>query len=195
MRLEAPPAFVFHSANAYEEGGRLIADCVCYPRMPDFEQVWQDCAPPNAVKQMLQIVINGYHDTAELQQKTSGLALMSRGVAMQACGAERSFCRHVEPHRQPLSELWRYDIDLAGRRMAGRRRLCDHVLEFPAVSPLCQGKHARRCPYLVYIWLFASTPGKYLVVLSAVALCSLQLPLLILHAHFRFHCNAVLRWR
>ena len=41
VRLEAPPAFVFHSANAYEEGGRLIADCVCYPRMPDFAQVWQ----------------------------------------------------------------------------------------------------------------------------------------------------------
>ena len=39
VRLEAPPAFVFHSANAYEDGGQLVADCVCYPRMPDFEQV------------------------------------------------------------------------------------------------------------------------------------------------------------
>ena len=40
MRLEAPPAFVFHSANAYEGGGRLVADCVCYAKMPDFEQAW-----------------------------------------------------------------------------------------------------------------------------------------------------------
>lgn len=84
-------------------------------------------------------VSNGYNDIVELRLKSSGLALLSRGVAMQACGSGRSFCRHVEPHRQPLSELWRYDIDLAGRRVAGRRRLCDHVLEFPAINPLYQG--------------------------------------------------------
>ena len=50
MLLEAPPAFVFHSANAYEDGGRLIADCVCYPRMPDFEQVWRRHAPSSIPK-------------------------------------------------------------------------------------------------------------------------------------------------
>ncbi|KAK9834272.1 hypothetical protein WJX81_002370 [Elliptochloris bilobata] len=97
-KLEAPPAFVFHSANAYEESGRLVADCVCYPRAPDFEQ---------------------------------------------ACGSGRSFCRDVEPHLQPPSELWRYEIDLVAMRMLSRRRLCDHVLEFPAVSPLRQGRRHR----------------------------------------------------
>lgn len=59
--------------------------------------------------------------------------------AMQACGSGRSFCKHVEPHLQPLSELWRYEVDLAARRVVGRRRLSEHVLEFPAVNPLYQG--------------------------------------------------------
>ena len=43
-RMEAPPAFVFHSANAYEDGSRVVVDCVCYQRMPDFEQVRTVCA-------------------------------------------------------------------------------------------------------------------------------------------------------
>ena len=30
---------MFHVANAYEDGAHLVADCVCYPRMPDFGQV------------------------------------------------------------------------------------------------------------------------------------------------------------
>lgn len=42
--MEAPPAFVFHSANAYEDGSRVVVDCVCYQRMPDFEQVRTVCA-------------------------------------------------------------------------------------------------------------------------------------------------------
>ena len=40
---------------------------------------------------------------------------------------------------QPSSELWRYEIDLRAWRVAGVRRLCDHVLEFPAVNPRHQG--------------------------------------------------------
>ena len=75
----------------------------------------------------------------------SGLTMF---FTMQACGSGRSFCRHVEPHLQPLSELWRYDIDLAARRVAGRRRLCGHVLEFPAVNPLYQGKQLSHSPCL-----------------------------------------------
>ena len=63
----------------------------------------------------------------------------TREFCLQACGSGRSFCRHVEPHLQPLSELWRYEIDMASQRVAGRRRLCGHVLEFPAVNPLYQG--------------------------------------------------------
>ncbi len=62
--------------------------------------------------------------------------------AGQACGSGRSFCRDVEPQLQPPSELWRYELDLTGGRAASRRRLCDRVLEFPAVHPHCQG--ARR---------------------------------------------------
>ena len=35
----AAPAFVFHQANAYEEGQQVVVDCVRYPDMPDFKQV------------------------------------------------------------------------------------------------------------------------------------------------------------
>ena len=35
----AEPAFVFHQANAYEEGQQVVVDCVRYPEMPDFKQV------------------------------------------------------------------------------------------------------------------------------------------------------------
>ena len=35
-------AFVFHQANSYEseDGRSVIVDCIRYPSMPDFEQVW-----------------------------------------------------------------------------------------------------------------------------------------------------------
>lgn len=62
---------------------------------------------------------------------------------LQACGSGRSFCRDVEPNRQPSSELWRYEIDLRMGRVAAVRRLCDHVLEFPAVNPRHQGARCR----------------------------------------------------
>ena len=35
--LQAEAGFVFHHANTYVEDGRIIVDCVRYPRLPDFK--------------------------------------------------------------------------------------------------------------------------------------------------------------
>lgn len=37
--LSLPPSFVFHHANAYEEGTRLVVDSIAYPRLPE---IWPE---------------------------------------------------------------------------------------------------------------------------------------------------------
>lgn len=37
--LSLPPCFVFHHANAYEDGSRLVVDSIAYPRLPE---IWPE---------------------------------------------------------------------------------------------------------------------------------------------------------
>ena len=48
--------------------------------------------------------------------------------------------RDVQPALQPVSELWRYTLDLHLGKVIRERRLCEYALEFPAVNPNYAGE-------------------------------------------------------
>lgn len=55
QKLETDPCFVFHHANAYEQGQTLVVDSICYPNFPtvdhhqDYRQTHFETLPPGQI--------------------------------------------------------------------------------------------------------------------------------------------------
>ena len=152
----AEPAFVFHQANAYEEGQQVVVDCVRYPEMPDFKQVTschgcqcrlaclQDpgsCMGPEQMHLGLHKVFQC--DDVKLQVS---VCVCFRGsvisvICLQASSSGRSFVDCVDPDKQPISQLWRYAVDTKTGHVK-ERMLSARAMEFPAINPAYTGSTA-----------------------------------------------------